>query len=129
MKITSTPQFNQPKALDKTPRDEGPGGPQDGPGKTFSDFYDRHQTSMDISGGALIGAGLARLAGLPSEAVMGAAVNGAIAGYFADDKDKKIGMGAGAAIGATIAALAGAPGAGIVGAAGTGTLVGWLLTF
>lgn len=100
--------------------------PKDGftPSNPIVDFYNSNRTIVNIGGGALIGAGIAKAAGLPSEAIMSAASTGAVAGWFAGKKGPMMAAGAGA--GAAIATIAGVPGAGVVGAAGTGALVAWL---
>jgi hypothetical protein len=92
------------------------------------DFWDNNNTAVNLGGGALVGAGLASLVGLPSEAVMSAAGSGALAGFFAGSKEKALKMAGGAALGAGIATMAGVPGAAVMGAAGTGTLLAWLFT-
>ena len=90
------------------------------------EFYDQYETPIHIGGGALVGAGLAKMCGLPGDAVMSAAGSGALAGFFANSPKKAALMAGGAAVGAGIATLAGLPGAGVMGAAGTGTLIAFI---
>lgn len=116
------PAFQRLKGEDKQP-------------KTFDkssipllgDFYEEHPRITHMAGGALMGAGLARLVGLPSEAILGAAGSGAVGGFFAGSStERAVTMAGGAAVGATIAALASAPGAAVMGAATTGAVIGYL---
>ena len=126
----------QIQSLNKGPQNTGkltrkqekpnPEEPKDGftPSNPIVDFYQGNQTIINIGGGALIGAGIAKFAGLPSEAIMSAAGSGAIGGWLAGDKGPI--MAAGAVTGAAIATFAGVPSAGVLGAAGTGTVLAWL---
>ncbi|MBT9583455.1 hypothetical protein IV102_08895 [bacterium] len=120
-----TQQPNGRKLSNKNDK-PNPDQPQDGytPSNPIAGFYKEHRMLVNIGGGALLGAGIARMAGLPSEAVMSAAGSGAVGGFFAGRKGPI--MAAGAVAGAAIASLAGAPGAAVVGAAGTGTVVAWI---
>lgn len=128
MRVTTTPQFNQPNVLKKSPQGDQPEPSQKSHTSGILDVYDRHPTAFNMGGGALIGAGLARMVGLPSEAVMSAAGSGAVAGFFAGSKEHALCMAGGAALGAGIATLAGAPGVAVMGAAGTGTVLAWIFT-
>ncbi|MBX3171752.1 MAG: hypothetical protein KF760_30355 [Candidatus Eremiobacteraeota bacterium] len=127
MRVQNTPQFHQPKALKKNDGGDSPKPPEEPKQQNaIMEFWEQYETPVNIGGGALIGAGLAKWCGLPSEAVMSAAGSGALAGFFAGSPKKAALMAGGAAVGAGIATLAGLPGAGVMGAAGTGTLVAWL---
>jgi len=124
VQIQNAPKFNQPRALKNNDGGDSPKPPQEP--KTQSpimEFYDRYETPVHLAGGALLGAGLAKVCGLPSEAIMSAAGTGALAGFFAGSPRRAALMAGGAAVGAAIASIAGVPAAGVVGAAGTGTLV------
>lgn len=90
-------------------------------------FYKEYQTPIHVAGGALLGAGISRLAGVPGEALLSAAGVGAFAGWIADSPRRAVCMAGGAVLGATIASLAGLPGPAVVSAAGTGTFVGWII--
>jgi hypothetical protein len=90
-------------------------------------FYKENQTPIHVAGGALLGAGIAHVAGVPGGEVLAAAGSGAIAGWFADDPKSALFMAGGAIIGTAIATLAGLPAAAVVSAAGTGTFVGWMV--
>lgn len=92
------------------------------------DLYTHNTTLVHIGGGAMIGAGLARVCGLPDGLVMSAAGSGAVAGFFAGSPRRAALMTAGAAVGATIGTLAGLPGSGVMSAVGTSTLVAWLFS-
>lgn len=127
MRIQNAPQFHQPQALKKNDGGDSPKPPEEPKQQNaIMEFWDKYETPVNIGGGALIGAGLAKFCGLPSEAVMSAAGSGALAGFFAGSPKKAALMAGGAAVGAGIATMAGLPGAGVMGAAGTGTLVAWL---
>ena len=128
MRIQNAPNSQQPRALKKNDGGNDRKPPEDPqtPKNGILEFYDQYETPIHIGGGALIGAGLAKACGLPSEAIMSAAGSGALAGWFAGSPKKAALMAGGAAIGAGIATLAGMPGAGVLGAAGTGTMVAWL---
>ncbi len=127
MHIQNAPQFQPPQALKKNDGGDAPKPPEEPKQQNaILEFYDNYETPINIGGGALIGAGLAKWCGLPSEAVMSAAGSGALAGFFAGSPKKAALMAGGAAVGAGIATLAGLPGAGVMGAAGTGTLIAFL---
>jgi hypothetical protein len=127
MRIQNAPQSNQPQALKKKKGGDSPKPPEEPKQQNaITEFYESYQTPVHLAGGALMGAGLAKLCGLPGDAVMSAAGSGALAGYFASSPKKAALMAGGAAVGAGIATMAGLPGAGVMGAAGTGTLVAWL---
>jgi len=127
MQIQNTPKFNQPRALKKNDDGDAPKPPQEPKDQSpVMEFYDRYQTPVHLASGALLGAGLAKLCGLPSEAIMSAAGTGALAGFFAGSPKKAALMAGGAAVGAAIATMAGVPPAAVLGAAGTGTLVAYL---
>ena len=96
-------------------------------GSAVKDFYSKYETPVHVGGGALLGAGIARLAGAPGELILSAAGTGAFAGWMARNPKQAMVMAGGAAIGAAVASLAGLPGAAVVSAAGTGTFVGWLV--
>ena len=103
--------------------------PQQGPDEdsAIMKFYKENQMPIHVAGGALLAAGIARLAGVPGEALLSSAGVGAFAGWIADSPKRAACMAGGAVIGATIAGLAGLPGPAIVSAAGTGTFVGWMV--
>ena len=124
MKISSAPQFSQPQILVKGPMGRQP---DDYQGHSGKDFYDAHQgssLSVQMGAGALIGAGIARLAGLSCGAALAAAAGGAFAGFVAVPQKNALSMAGGAVVGAAIAAVAGATGGGVVAVAGLGTVVG-----
>jgi hypothetical protein len=111
----STPQAPQAAAQD--PQEDS----------ALMKFYKEYQTPIHVAGGALLGAGISRFAGVPGEAVLSAAGVGAFAGWIADEPRRAVCMAGGAVLGATIAHLAGLPGPAVVSAAGTGTFVGWIV--
>lgn len=118
-----------PQNSNKLTRKQGkpnPEEPKDGftPSNPIVDFYKENRTIINIGGGALLGAGIARAAGLPAETVMSAAGSGALGGFLAGRKGPI--MAAGAVTGAAIASFAGVPGGAVLGAAGTGAMVAWL---
>ncbi|MEW6282847.1 MAG: hypothetical protein AB1758_29820 [Candidatus Eremiobacterota bacterium] len=123
MQVTSVP-LTRPQAAARPSASASSKAAED---RSLKDFYQQYQTPIHIAGGALLGAGIAKLAGVPSEAILGAAGAGALAGFVAGDFRNAVCMAGGAIVGASIAALAGAPGPAIVGAAGTGTLIGWIV--
>jgi hypothetical protein len=106
------------KLLSQTAKDKG---------NALENFYHEYQTPVHVAGGALLAAGIARFAGLPGEAVMGAVGTGVVAGIFAGDQKRALCMAGGAVLGTAIATIAGAPAAAVVSAAGTGTLIGWFI--
>jgi hypothetical protein len=132
MQLNKLPNYQPPKTLtEKKPANEPPQNDEPKNDKPNSwgpvgDFWDRNETAVNLAGGALVGAILANVAGLPSEAIMSAAGSGALAGFFAGSKENALKMTAGCAIGATVGALAGLQGPAMVSAAGTGTLLAFL---
>ncbi len=98
-----------------------------GKNSELKNFYKENQTPIHVAGGALLGAGIAHVAGVPGGEVLAAAGTGAIAGWFADDPKSAMYMAGGAVVATAIASFAGLPAAAVVSAAGTGTFVGWLL--
>jgi hypothetical protein len=91
------------------------------------DFYDKYETPINIAGGALLGAALARACGLPGEVALGAAGTGAFAGFLTNGRSQAFCTAGGAVAGAAIAALCGVPGPAVLSAAGTGAFVGWIV--
>ena len=127
VQIQNTPNRVQPRALKNNDGGDSPKPPQEPKNPSpIADFYDSYQTPIHLAGGALLGAGLAKVCGLPSESIMSAAGTGAFAGFFAGSPKKAALMAGGAAVGAAIATMAGVPPAGVLGAAGTGTLVAFI---
>ena len=98
------------------------------PLEPLQDLYERYKTPAHMAGGALLAAGIARLAGAPGEILLSAAGSGAFAGWMAGESSREaVLMGLGAIVGASIATMAGVPGVQVLGAAGVGTWLGWLV--
>lgn len=124
---TPTPQrFQAPASANPAPQ-QAPAPKDESEDSAFMKFYKEYQTPIHMAGGALLGAGISRFAGVPGEAVMSAAGVGAFAGWVADNPRRAACMAGGAVLGATIASLAGLNGPAMVSAAGTGTFVGWFV--
>lgn len=92
------------------------------------DFYRKYQTPIHVAGGALLGAGVARLCGVDPNTIMSAAGTGAFGGFMCGSPKSAICTGGGFVLGCTIGALAGLPGPAILGAGSTGGFLGWLLS-
>lgn len=95
---------------------------------SIKDVYLRNRLPAHMAGGALMGAGLATVAGLEGGAVMSAAGSGAFAGFVANSPKTAVCMAGGALVGAAVAGLAGLQGAAMMGAVSTGTFIGWFVS-
>jgi hypothetical protein len=126
---TQSPQIRvrQPQSQPKTAPETAGQAPKDS--FSFDEFYSDYRTPIHVGGGALIGAGIAHLAGgAVGAAVVSAAGTGALVGWLVGSKKSAICTAGGAVLGASIAAMAGVPGAAVMNAAGTGALIGWVLS-